>query len=225
MSTIALFDTSSNMTSYADAALLGQREQRAQESKRRQKKTMAAVKIAALEHDQTGSQIQRPDSIDDRDSDGLHDEGLLSSSHSSDSFGDDRSSGGQDSVFSGPSSEYDDLVESLLSDYEICLGRLKAMQIILKGAIRKLGSTSAERSTGIARRRMVKEVYENGQQTVLHLEKHVVKSVSHRRIMRKGYYSARHKSAGTRTSRPLHSHEVIQPGAGKLCFRYPPVRF
>lgn len=214
------------MTSYADAASLGQREQRTRESKRRQKKTMAAVKIAALEHNQTGIQIKRSDSSDDHDSDGLHAEALTSSNHSTDSIGDDRSSGGQDSVFSGPSSEYDDLKESLLSDYEICLGRLKAMQIILKGAIRKLSSSSAERSTGIARRRIVKEVYENGQQTLLHLEKHVVKSVSHRRIMRKGYYSARHRSAESRTSGRLHSpHEVIQPGAGKLSFRLPPVRF
>jgi hypothetical protein len=218
MPTIALFDASyyvADKISYADVASLKQHEQRIRRLKRTQKKAMAAAKIAALEHAQDGTQIPRQDSGDEHDSDVLYTEFQAKYNDSRVSLEDDYSSGSQDSVLSGTSFGHEDLRESLLSDYEICLGRLNLMQTILKGALRKLDSARAERSTARARQNLVREVDEHGRETLRFLEKHIVKSFSHGRIMRKGDYSARRRSAQTEFLRPVRSDGLIQSGAGK----------
>jgi len=160
-----------NMTSYAPVSSLEQREQCIRESKSRQNQAIAAAKIAALEHNQSESRIRKQGSVDQYHSDGLYAESTSRGDQSRDSSQNDHLSDGQDSGHSETSSEYENLRVSLSGDYEICLGRLKAMQTTIEGALRKLSPTSARRSTAGARRRLIKKVDDNGRQTLLCLRR------------------------------------------------------
>jgi hypothetical protein len=171
-------------------------------------------------HLRNDDQIRSLDSDDKYDSNALHAESPASSKHSIDSLGDHYLLDDQDSVRSETSSGYEHLRVSLLGDYDICLGRLQAMQAIIEGALRKLSAASAERSNVIARETVIREVDENGRETLLCLEKHLVNSISHRKIMRKGNQNPR-RPAEPRTSRSSRFHEPMRSGTGKL-HRCPP---
>jgi hypothetical protein len=127
-----------DMSSYADVASLQQREQRIRDSKSRQEKAMAATEMASLEHlqHQDQDQTQLSDSSDEYSSDALYAESLARSNHSRSSLENDHPSDDQDSIHSGTSSGPENPRMSLLSDYDICLGRLKAMQTTIEGALR-----------------------------------------------------------------------------------------
>lgn len=206
------------MTSYANVSSLEQREQRIRQSRRRQERALAVAKIAALEHHQHELRIRKQDSDYQYDSDGLYAENTSRRDRSRDSFPNDHLLDGQNSGHSETSSDYENLRVSLSSDYEICLGRLKAMQTTIEGALIKLSPTSAGRSTAGARRRLIKKVDDNGRQTLLCLQNHLVKSPSHHRILHAGNRNPRRQSAQRWTSQTFQSRQVSRPGTGKLYF-------
>jgi hypothetical protein len=207
------------MSSYADVASLQQREQRIRDSKSRQEKAIAATKIAALEHLQDQNQTQLSNSSDEYGSDALHADSLATSNHSRHSLENDHPSDDQDSIHSGTSSGSGNLTTSLLSEYNICLGRLKAMQTTIEGALRELSPRRAKRPSVEAKQKLVREVDENGRQTLLCLLRHIFESSSHCRIMRKADHSPPRSPADTRTMECLHPREPLRSGTGKLCFR------
>ncbi|TIA14699.1 hypothetical protein D6C80_05536 [Aureobasidium pullulans] len=151
--------------------------------------------IAALEQLKDEVRPHRSDISDESLLGTLQIEDLAESDHSKDSFEDHHSSSGQDSADSEASSEYGELKESLISDYSICLERLEAMQTTIEGALRKLNTLSTKRS--IVKPKLIREVDKNGRQTLLCLKAHIIKSVSHRRIMRKGNPKSTRRSAET----------------------------
>jgi hypothetical protein len=208
-----------DMSSYADVASLQQREQRIRNSKSRQKKAIAATKIAALEHLQDQNQTQSPDSSDEYGSDALHAEPLARSNHSRSSLENDHPSDDQDSIHSGTSSGSGDLTTSLLSDYNLCLGRLNVMQTKIEGAVRELSPRRAKCLSAKAKRKLVREVDENGRQTLLCLLRHVFESGSQCRILRKADHSPSRSPADTRTMGSLRPHEPLRSETGKFCFR------
>lgn len=181
---------------------------------RRDRKQAKDAKIAALEQLKDEVRPHRSDISDESRLGVLQIEDLAESDHSKDSFEDHHSSSGQDSADSEASSEYGELKESLISDYSICLERLEAMQTTIEGALRKLNTLSTKRS--IVKPKLIREVDKNGRQTLLCLKAHITKSVSHRRIMRKGNLKSPCRSAETTNSSPLLLDEVARSMAGKL---------
>jgi hypothetical protein len=218
MATIASSCTScqlAEMTSYADVASLDRHQQHLRKLKQKEKRAIAALEQLRHEH-----HIRRQDSNDDYESDAVRAKDISRSNHSKNFSEDEILSDSQDSVQSGTSSEHENIVESVLSDYDMCLGRLKVMQMILEIASRKLSPANAECSTARARQSLAREVDENTRQTLLCLKRHISKSVSHRRIMRGSGHGARRTSAQTRAQSPLSSHGTMEPGTGKLSFRF-----
>ncbi|KAI5276141.1 hypothetical protein E4T47_00823 [Aureobasidium subglaciale] len=196
---------------YVNVASLGQYEKSVRESQRRQREAKAAAKIAALEYLQEQDRLGRPDFTNETHSDRLHADCLAEINHSRTTSDTEYSSSGHDTNDSGTSSDYEDIKEALLSDYDICLGRLKAMQTTIEGALRKLNSTSPSHATARARHGIVKQVDETGRNMLFCLREHVVNSISHRKVMRRGEYNSSRKSTRTTTSSPSRSLRTAQP--------------